>query len=1148
MPQSHADGPRRPGCQRGKLHSFVRWFLAARHGDPSGRQGRKPASLTKEISALRNIGYREQPFWSINLKVGKAQEQELNGKTNLRHWLARYGFERYDPILAENDIDSSVVADLTEDDLKELGFSLGDRKRFFRAVEADAPDAETDPPDPSTSEHSSLHGDAERRQATFGFCDLAGSTRLATQHDAEDMGLILQSYHACCRDIIESWGGQILSLQGDGVFFGFGFRTAHEDDPERAIRAALEIRDTVSDLEILPNVELRIRIGIATGRVVVGNVIGATHSDGSVAGAVASIPLRLQELAAPNTVVIADTTRRLLRNAFDLRHIGVMDLDGQTDKVGVWQVDGALAIGRAAAEGRAAVLVGRTKELSFLTSRWQRAKDGQGQTVLLSSEPGMGKSQIIRKFAQGIPSAEAIQINLFSANYHSNTTLFPVVSYIERIADISGRESRADRREKLLTPLAPLTQIDSAAVDILAPLLGVEQEDETSEQFSGAQRKVLTLNLLSDHLVAQASDKPLLVVLEDAHWCDPTTMELFTKLISESINAHRIMLLISHRPDFQPPWPRSATLTPLRFEALGPDDSADLIRALPASADLDAGLIAQIVERADGVPLYLEELAKAVAEAGIEQEHDAAHKAHVSVPVSLADSLMARLDRLKSGKTVAQIASAIGRRFTTEMLGFVIDLPPEHVNRGLNELVGAELLTRRGVGSDATYTFQHALVQEVAYSSLLKSEIAVLHQKIATVLQEFFHELTESEPELVALHYARANMPNEAIRFLIGAGVRALTQAAYVEARNHFHEVIALVALLPQSPERDRQDVELRIFLGGALIAAMGYAAEDVYATFLAAYQKCADLDEPALMTSVLYGLWVVHLARSDRAKTISLSQELLTHAGTRQNPAEWIAAHFSDGITRFYRGDLVTAEDCFGKVFDDYETSLNPRLVQGFSDDLGQFAYVQSAWLATLRDDETTAMRHETRAFEDADQLNDVMSEARASVFAMLCRHDRGDVSETRAFANRAIGIATERVVPFWLALGRCGLGWSLARDGSAAEGVEEITQGLAFFDLIQQKLPLTYWRSYLVEAHLLAGDPDKALQLVDDTLLLSDKNVDSVFAPELLRLKARAVLLGSGDRAEVKALLQTAAEQATRQGTRLYVNHIARDLADLG
>lgn len=1072
-------------------------------------------------------------------------EQHAYQLSDLDAWLAQFGFERYAPILADNDVDLSVLPDLSESDLRELGFTLGDRKRFFRAVASLSEPAEAG--GGASGVVSILHGTAERRQLTYGFCDLVGSTRLATEHDAEDMGQILQSYHACCQQLIERWGGQILSIQGDGVSFCFGFPTAHEDDAERAVRAAMEIAAAVPDLQVLPGVQLGVRVGVATGRVVVGDVVGDARQGSSVAGALTNVPARLQEFAPTNAVVISDTTQRLVSDAFELTFQGEEVLQERQSPVAIWQVEAALAVGRSFGDGHSGILVGRTKELAFLSARWQQALEGRGQTVLLSGEAGMGKTHLIHRFTSGIASSEMHQINLFNAAFHNNTTLFPVVSYMERAAGLTGRETREERREKLAESLKPLVQIDPQASEIMGPLLGID-DTEANPSFSGAQLKLRTLNLLHRYVVSLSEERPLLIILEDAHWCDPTTADFFTSLIADGVDHNRIMLLITHRPDYEPPWARSATLTPLRFERLDPKASADLVCALPAAVGMDDRLIDRIVKRADGVPLYLEELTKSVSEAGIEGENGSASADQdLSVPVSLADSLMARLDRLGTGKTVAQIASAIGRRFSHDMLSFVVDMDEKDVTRGLNELVGAELFTRQGMGRDAVYMFRHALVQEVAYGSLLKSELKALHSKIARVLKNYFPELNESEPELLARHYVQAEMPGEAIAYLVEAGVRALTRSALVEAINHFSQAIELVTQQPHDADRDREDVRLRVYLGGALIAAKGYAAPDVYETFLTAYELCRDLDEPALMTSVLYGLWVVQLAKSEREETARYAQDLLAHTEASSDAADRLAANFADGITRFYNGRLSDSARCFGKVFDDYSTSLNPRLIQGFSDDLGQFARVQSAWLSTLQDDEASALQHEKVAFEEAAALNDVMSEARANTFAMLCRHDRGDPLGARQFAERAIEIASERVFPFWIALGQCGLGWAMAREGDAAGGVAEIEQGLGFFDLIEQKLPLTYWRSYLVEALLLGGDHERALSWADASIELARANVDSIFEPELLRLKARAVLAGTGEAKAAKLLLQQAIDSAAQSGATLYSNSAKRDLAEL-
>ena len=743
-------------------------------------------------------------------------------------WLEKLGLGQYAPRFAENDINLAILSDLTDQDLKELGVSsLGHRRQLLRAI-AELNSAEKGAPKlaPATAAPATPqpHDAAERRQLTVMFCDLVGSTAMSARLDPEDMREIVGAYHRSCAKQITKAGGYVAKYMGDGVLAYFGYPQAHEHDAERAVDAGLALAEAVPMLKTAAGTSLQVRVGIATGLVVVGDLIGSGDAqERGVVGDTPNLAARLQALAEPNMVVIADSTRKLLGNLFELRDLGPQDLKGIAGPTRAWA-----ALRASSVESRfdalhmtnLTALVGREEEYEALLRRWSRAKTGEGQVVLISGEAGIGKSRLTAALMERLAAESHTRLRYFCSPQHTDSALHPIIGQMERAAGLAYNDRPQVKLDKLDAALAqtPTSPEDAA---LFAEMLSLSNDGRhRAEELSPEQRRQRTLEALSTKLAALARQQPVLMIFEDAHWADPTSLEVLGRTV-DRIKALPALMIVTFRPEFNAPWVGQSHVMSLTLNRLGEREAAGIIAGLIGNKNLPADVMAEIVERTDGIPLFVEEMTKAVLEAESEgaarRTAAAVPSSALAVPASLHASLMARLDRLGPAKEVAQIGSAIGREFSHALLASVARKSEAELASALDRLFQAGLLFRQGVPPQASYLFKHALVQDAAYGTLLREPRRALHARIAETLEGRFPETAESQPEILAHHYTEAGRTEAAIEWWGTAGQRSLARSALLEGGEQLKRALDQIATTPVTPALRREEIKLEVAFANVL-------------------------------------------------------------------------------------------------------------------------------------------------------------------------------------------------------------------------------------------------------------------------------------------------------------------------------------------
>jgi class 3 adenylate cyclase/tetratricopeptide (TPR) repeat protein len=803
-------------------------------------------------------------------------------------WLRQLGLERYEQRFRDSDIDTDILADLNETDLEGLGLSLGHRKKLLKAIAALGPQERSGAVEPSVGRLAAQppavvpKSQAERRQLTILFCDLTGATELVTGRDPEDMRGVIHAYQQCCRSVIGRWDGHVAKSTGSRVLVCFGWPRAHEGDAERAVHAGLELVGAVGRLTAY-GASLAARVGIATGLVMIGDLIGqGAAKEEAVVGETPNLAARLEALAAPGSVVIGQATRQLVGGLFALTDLGPQRLKGFAEPLGAWRVEGA---GRA--EGRfdalhgerLTPLVGREHELGILLERWAWAtRDGDGQTVLLAGEPGIGKSRLIRSLIERLPAEPHARLRYYCSPHHSNSALFPLIDQLERAAGFRPDDTAEAKLERLEAVLAEASENLAEAVPLLAALLSIPAAPRYRPlDLMPEARKLATFDALLGQIVGLAERRPLLMVLEDAHWIDPTSSELF-ELIVDRIQHLPVLLLITYRSEFTPPRTGRTHVTSLTLSRLGQRQGAQMVERLTGGKPLPAEVLRQILLKTDGVPLFVEELTKTVLEsdwlrdAGDRYEL-AAPLPPLAIPTTLQGSLMARLDRLVPVKDLAQIGAVIGREFSHELLAAVADRPEAELQGALDQLVSSELVFRRGSPAATTYSFKHALVQDAAYQSLLKSRRQRLHARIAAVLEGRFGDKAQREPELLAHHHREAGRRESAIPYATAAGDVAFGRFAFVEARVRYQEAVDMAQALPPSEQARHLQLQAMLKLAHIyqLLGEFGHMpANEAYPKAKSAAMQALELDpanaEAHYVLAMILGLFDWDWAGSERA------------------------------------------------------------------------------------------------------------------------------------------------------------------------------------------------------------------------------------------------------------------------------------------
>jgi class 3 adenylate cyclase/tetratricopeptide (TPR) repeat protein/energy-coupling factor transporter ATP-binding protein EcfA2 len=786
-------------------------------------------------------------------------------------------------------------------------------------------------PPPSPPEWTS--SDGERRQLTVMFCDLVGSTALSERLDPEELREVVRSYQQVSAEVIGRYEGHIAQYLGDGLLVYFGYPVAHEDDAQRAVRAGLEIiaalqKRVPSPLagegqgegaEVSSGATLKVRLGIHTGLVVVGEMGGGGKREQLALGETPNIAARLQSLAEPDTVMLSAATQRLVAGLFECQDLGPQTLKGISTPLSLYRVvreSETQSRFEAAVSKGLTPLIGREEELGLLRRRWEQAKISEGQVVLLSGEPGIGKSRLVQALKEHVTLEGTTRIEFRCSAYHQNSAFYPLIEHLQRLLQFASHDMPQAKLAKLQQTLAQYRFPQTDTLSLLASLLSLPQSDGVPPlTLSPQKQKQKIQEALVAWIVEEAERATVYCAWEDLHWVDPSTLEVLT-LVLDQVPTTRLLALLTFRPDFTPPWRSRSHITQLTLSRLGRQQVESMVKQVTGSKALPAEVLQQIVTKTDGVPLFVEELTKMVVESGLLQEedgryigtHDGTPIPSLAIPSTLQDSLMARLDRLAPVRELVQLGATLGREFTYELLHAISPLNEETLQHGLRQLVEAELIYQHGLPPQATYLFKHALIQDTAYQSLLKSRRQQYHNQIAQVLEERFPEIQETQPELLAHHYTEAALTDQAIRYWQQAGQRALERSANVEAISHLTKGLELLKTLPDTPEHTQQELILQLALSNSLMATKGYAAPEVEQVYVRALELCRQMGEPPQLFPVLVGLWRLYLTRAEHKTAHQLGEQCLSLAQRMHNPVRLLGAHQSLGITLFTLGEFIQA------------------------------------------------------------------------------------------------------------------------------------------------------------------------------------------------------------------------------------------------
>jgi predicted ATPase/class 3 adenylate cyclase len=1076
--------------------------------------------------------------------------------TGIAEWLASIGLGEYAQRFGENAIDLSVVRDLTEQDLKDLGVLLGHRRKMLRAIAELNGDVLRTPPGTQPAPRDS----AERRQLTVMFCDLVGSSALSNFLDLEDLRAVIGAYHACIAEVIARNEGVIARYMGDGVLAYFGYPQAHEDDAEQATRAGLALVDAVANLQTDIGTELQVRVGIATGMVVVGDLTGeGAAKEQAVIGDTPNLAARLQTFAEPGTVLISESTHRLTEGHFEYRNLGPVALKGWAEPVPVWQVLGTSGVeSRFEAQHKTPLtpLIGRDEEIEMLLRRWRHAAQAEGCVVLLTGQPGIGKSHIAQALQERLQAEPHIRLRYFCSAHHTNSALYPFIGQLERAARFERSDAPVEKFAKLEALLAQSRSDADYTLPLLASLLSLPPSDRYRlPDLSPQKRKEMTLAALLAQLNGLAAQRPVFVLFEDVHWADPTSLELLT-LVLERVARLRVLLLITARPEFTQPWPGHAHVTTISLTRLSRHDGAELIDRVTAGKTLPEEVVNQILARTDGVLLFVEELTKTVLETGLLEEQEGHYVLNrplpsMAIPTTLHASLMARLDRLAPVREVAQIGAVVGREFSYELLNTVAGLPKERLEEALAQLVRSELVFCRGEVPQAVYTFKHALVRDAAYSGLLKSRRAGLHATIADAFERRFPEIVEAQPETLAHHLTEAGLIEKAADYWLQASKKAALRSANLEAIAHAQRGIEALRQLPDGAGKDRLELDFHLALGPCLIATQGPASNKAMATFARARELCERLGDPPEHLRVMFWLTTASVIRGELPLAQEMIVALLQLTEARGDRPALLNAMRGQAMIRLFMGHASAARELLERAVEAFNASSEEERLaaRAAGQDAGVADLALMSWSVWLLGHADTAITRIVAAIQRADAIDHPHSQAYACYYASVLHALRGEFSNAHGFAERCLTLSEEHGFRQWRGLAHAIRGICVTFLNPSPSALEEVRGAFDEYGGAGYQLGITALYVLLCPALLFSHNCEAALEMIEQGLATTSRNSERVFEAELYRLKARALLVrGAPDaRTEAQSLLEKALNTARSQDVKALELRAAKDLAAL-
>lgn len=996
---------------------------------------------------------------------------------------------------------------------------------------------------------------AEQRQLSVMFCDLVDSVALAERLDPESLRDVVTDYHRRATEIVEAAGGIVAQYQGDGILAYFGYPVASEDDAERAIRAGLAL---VKDGERMAHAreKLRLRIGIATGIVIVGELLASAVADQPpIVGGTPNLAARLQSIAEPNTIIIAPSTKRLAGSLFEYADLGPKILKGFSQPIRAWQVLGeSISASRFEALRSADMpLIGREDELELLRRRWARAKRGEGQLVLITGEAGIGKSRLTLALEGQVAADAHTRLVYHGSPHHKDSALFPVISQLIRAAGIEREDSADQKLAKLESTLTPTVENIKEALSLFAPLLSVPLGARYAPlDLTPQRRKHLTFKALLDQLEVLATQRPVLMVLEDAHWFDPTSLEIFSLLVERIANLP-VLMVVTARPEFAPPWQSHPYAWTLMLNRLGKHEGEVLALNIAKGKALPLEVLNHILAHSDGIPLFVEELTKTVLESLLLNDAGDHYVLRdqlpsLAIPSTLHASLLARLDRLAAVKDVAQTAAAIGREFSYSLIACVAGLPERDLQAALAQLVAAELIFQHGQPPDAEYLFKHALVQDAVYASLVRSRRHQIHGQIARALEEHFFEMATSEPEILAHHFTEAGLTERGVFYWKQAGQHDSDRSAFVEATRHFSTGIELLKILPNTPARTQQELALYIGLGAALIVTKGHSSVEVEHSYLKAYALCLQMDETPELAPVLLGLWRCYIARSQLHKAREFGESLLRLSHRNEDPAHAVVANYALGNCSLLLAELPEARRHFEDGISRY--AREQRRAQVFRDaqDPGVACLSYSAFCLWLLGFPDQAHARAQKALALAHELKHPFSVAFAQCCFAFVSQFRRDVPNVREQAEAAVALATEHRFTAWAALATCFRGWAFAMEGKSDKGLVDLQQGIAGMKAMGAGIWLPFRCTMLAEVFDLLGNTKESLQSLAEAQTLIDRTDERWWESEIYRLQGTLLFRYSiAPLAEAETWLRRALDVARRQSAKSLELRAATSLAHL-
>jgi class 3 adenylate cyclase/ABC-type transport system involved in cytochrome c biogenesis ATPase subunit len=1023
----------------------------------------------------------------------------------LRAKLDRLGLSDFYDVLTANDVDANLIDDLTEADLRELGLTLGQRKRFLRARAAQNGDA----PAPPGHRLVASHGAAtvgERRQLTSMFCDLVGSTPLSLRLDPEDFSEVIRVFQDTCAGVITRGGGYVARYQGDGVLAHFGYPRAREDDAQSAARAALVVVAKVSQLRTPDGEPLTVRVGIATGLVV---VVGEYSAGGfsleqSIIGETLNLAARLQATAGPGEIVISEATRRLCGGMFEYEKRGDIVLKGFPEPLTIYRLRGegsAQSRFDARTSSGLNLFVGREREFDALLASWSAARASRGQIVHVSGEPGIGKSRLALTLIERLGRESAGIVRWNCAAHLANRALHPIVRDIETRAGFSRSLSDEARRAAIDALVAASPTLSSEDGGFLNDLLGIETEPRPELDAASRARRIY--GVLARWLAGMARDTPLLILVEDAHWADAATLDFLT-MLTDRIARLSALLLITHRPEFTPPWSQAKQATTIALDPLDVTAGSQLLAAVVRDRLLPPSVMHTILRKAGGVPLYVEELAYAILDA-VPGLSSTVSLEVLTIPATLQDSLMARLDQLGQAKELAQIGSVIGREFTAAMLRAVAPDHPD-IEGGLRRLCDSGLAREHRDNDAAGIAFHHALIQDAAYDSLLKKRRRDLHRAVAEAMLAQDPAFAGAEPELIARHCSRGGLAEPAVSHWLAAGLHALDRAANAPALTYLRSALEDLEHLPRSAESAKTELAIQMALAPAAMAIHGWASKEVETACSRAHEIAGKLDDPESMFGSAWGLWTHYFLRGEMELALATAQRVDAMATAASSTLLLVAADHAVGFTHYFRGNLAAALERAHAGVARFNEETERKIVRmfQFSSTTAMHAFEAAALWMVGRETEADAALERSLALPE--RLGHAPSVAFSLAFTQYTLMYKRDWSRVRTTAKHLLELSESEGFQMWIPQAQTFLGLCDAAEGDLDRGLAFAIDGFKNYAATGTGLTLIQLVPSIADFLISAGRYGEAVQRLNEAIESSARRRESAYLSELFRARGLA------------------------------------------